>query len=556
MPFLIIFAFLGGIVTILSPCILPILPIVLSSTLTGGKKRPIGIVIGFIASFTFFTLFLTAIVKATGLSADLLRNLSVVIIAGFGLSLLLPKFQYYVERLFSKLASIVPMTGNTTGLESRSDFLSGIVVGLSIGLVWTPCVGPILAGIIALAATTSVGGDAILVTLAYATGTAIPMLAITWGGRQLLQNNSWLLSNSAKIQKAFGILMILAALLIYFRLDIKFQSYILEKFPSYGAGLTKIEDNPDVKNELEKLQKKEPVDVAPEFIVGGQWFNSKPLTLKDLRGKVVLVDFWTYTCINCIRTFPYLKNWWDKYKDKGLVIVGVHTPEFEFEKNPNNVRRAIADFGLTYPVMQDNNYATWTAYNNSYWPAEYLIDVNGKIRHTHFGEGNYDDSEQQIQKLLKEAGLLTEDMLIKNMEYNIYAKTPETYLGFARLDNFSSPEQVGVDKPVVYSIPNNLSHNTFAFGGTWTVGSERTMPTQGAILRFSFESKEVFLVMRPKTQGISGQVKVLLDGKEVTTVTVDTDRLYNLITLPVPRSHILELQFLDSNLELYAFTFG
>src|SRR3989344_9651039 len=368
------FAFLAGIVTILSPCILPVLPVVLSGGISGGKQRPLGIVAGFISSFTFFTLFLTSIVRATGVSPDALRSVSVVVIIAFGLSLLVPKLQAFIEQFLSRVSSLAKRT-------ERSDFAGGIFIGASLGLVWTPCVGPILASVISLALTGTVTTTAFFITLAYSIGTAIPMLAIVWGGRALLQKVPWLVASTGKIQKIFGLLMILTALAIATNLDRKFQTYILTTFPQYGVGLTKLEDNPIVKKQLVDMQTNDR-QTAPELTAGGQWFNSEPLTLSQLKGKVVLVDFWTYTCINCIRTLPYLKNWYAKYKDKGFVIIGVHTPEFEFEKDASNVARAIADFGLEYPVMQDNDYATWRAYDNRYWAAKYLIDKEGKIRYT------------------------------------------------------------------------------------------------------------------------------------------------------------------------------
>ncbi len=553
---LIVFAFLGGIVTILSPCILPILPIVLSGSLTGGKKRPWGIITGFIASFTFFTLFLSAIVKATGISADALRTISVVIIAGFGLSLLVPKFQVTMEKLFARLTRLVPSQAPSA---TRSDFIGGLFVGVSLGLLWTPCVGPILAAIITLAAASQVTADTILITLAYATGTAIPLLAITYGGRNLLTNNPWLVANSGRIQKAFGVLMIVTAIAIFLELDRKFQAYIIERFPNYGTGLTKLEDTAAVKNALQQLQdpsqrKESSMNNAPELIAGGKWFNlpagSESLSMKSLRGKIVLVDFWTYTCINCIRTLPYLKSWHTKYKDNGLVIIGVHTPEFAFEKNPENVARAIKDFGLEYPVMQDNDYATWNAYRNRYWPAKYLVDKDGVIRYTHFGEGAYDETEKVIQELLGQTGP------IDNPQYQISARTPETYLGNWRIANLASPEAIRQDVPTKYSVPTSLTQNSFAFGGTWTVGYEYAMPAAEAKLVFRFDAAQVYLVMRPKTKGAAGHVRVILDGSVVKEVNVDADKLYTLVDLPAAGEHTLELQFLDANLQLYAFTFG
>lgn len=537
---LILFAFLGGIVTILSPCILPILPIVLSGSVTGGKRRPVGVVTGFILSFTFFTLFLSTIVRATGLSADALRFVAVFVIAAFGVSLLIPAFQILLERLFSRLTQFVPKQNTADG------FAAGIVVGISLGLIWTPCVGPILASIITLAATSTVGFNAIIITLSYALGTAIPLLAITAGGRTLLTRHPWLLKHTAHIQKGFGVLMLITALAIYNSWDRQFQTYILEKFPAYGTGLTKLEDNTIVRERLRVLKETGTPESdrgdAPDFIAGGQWFNSAPLTMKELRGKVVLVDFWTYTCINCIRTLPYIKTWNEKYKDKGLVIVGVHTPEFEFEKNPENVKKALKDFGLSYPVMQDNDYATWQAYENHYWPAKYLIDKNGKIRYTHFGEGNYDETEKMIQELLAETGATVNEP-IGNPTYQVASRTPETYLGKARGD-----------------------YSRITTTGNFMRSEEYTNPSQGATLTYRFDAMAVFLVMRPKTEGKTAKIRITMDGKELgeisgedvkdTVIIVNSDRLYKLIKLPAPGAHVLKLEFLDDNSELYAFTFG
>ena len=572
MILLIGFAFVAGFVTILSPCILPVLPIILSSGLSGGKRRPFGVVAGFVASFTFFTLALSGLVKLTGISPDSLRIFSIIVIFFFGLVLLIPRFQIWMEGVFSRVSAFAPKAQEKTG------FGGGLLIGLSLGLLWTPCVGPILASVITLAATSSVNLTATLITLSYSAGTAIPMLLIILGGRELLHRVPWLLRNSGNIQKAFGILMIVFAAGLYLNLDRTFEVYILEKFPNYGTGLTQIENNTAVKEQLGKLnpaQGKTPTPTvyptqypsAPDFIAGGKWFNTAPLTLAGLKGKVVLVDFWTYTCINCIRTLPYLKSWNEKYADKGLVIVGVHTPEFEFEKNPDNVQKAIKDFGILYPVMQDNNYATWNAYGNNYWPAEYLIDKDGRIRDAHFGEGDYDQSEKNIQKLLAETGADVSNMPIKNPEYQVNALTRETYLGYGRLGNYVSPETITNDKPATYTIPETIPSNSFAYGGEWTISSERAMPSLNSALEFSFNASDVYLVMRPKAGESNGKLNVYLDGKPIETAdsgedvingqtTVQEDRLYRLVKLKNPGEHVLKLEFLDSNLELYAFTFG
>jgi len=573
MILLILFAFLAGVVTILSPCILPILPIILSSSVdSSGKKRPLGVVIGFIASFTFFTLFLSSIVKVSGISAGSLRYVSIVILVVFGLSLLIPKFQLLIEQLFSRFARLAP---NGT---KRQGFAGGVVVGLTLGLLWTPCVGPILASVISLALSGSVTYQAAIITLSYSVGTALPMFLIMSAGSNALKRVPWLLSNTAKIQKAFGVLMVVTALGIYFNVDRAFQTFILDTFPRYGSGLTTFEDNTRVKDALENIDSStvDPSDIgkpmsdltskkgypAPEIVSRGQWFNSDPLKISELKGKVVLVDFWTYSCINCQRTFPYLRDWWKKYEDDGLVIIGVHAPEFEFEKDAENVAKALRDFDLNYPVVQDNNFATWRAYNNRYWPAKYIINKDGNVVYTHFGEGDYAETEKIIQDLLKEAGAVTITESINDSEYDTYSRTPETYLGYVRIARFSSPEQIVSNTISSYSFPTILQSNEVAFEGEWTVRSEYANPSNGASLRFNFEAKEVFLVMRPK--GDSARVRVIVDGKSqfagVDVVNgiaeIKDDTLYKLINAPEPGSHILELEFLDGNSELYAFTFG
>ena len=575
MILLIAFAFLAGIITVLSPCILPILPIILTSSIGGvntGKSRPVGVVIGFILSFTFFTLFLSTIVRLSGIPAETLRFVSVLVVAGFGVSLLVPRFQAVVERLFSKLAGFMPNS------QGRTGFGGGLLIGFSVGLLWTPCVGPILASVISLAITGTVTFDAFLITLAYSLGTAIPMFLIMLGGQNALRRIPWLISNLGHIQKLFGILMILTAIGIFFNVDRKFQTFILNTFPQYGSGLTQIEDNDAIKKALDKkvgteMKKEdmgkpmfdllEPKGIkAPELIPGGVWFNSEPLTLEKLKGKVVIVDFWTYSCINCQRTLPYLRSWNEKYSDKGLVIIGVHSPEFEFEKSEKNVSQAIKDFKLTYPVIQDNDFATWRAYNNRYWPAKYFIDKEGYVRYSHFGEGAYDESEKVIQELLKEAGATDLSSEISNPTYQIQAKTPEIYLGYGRIDHFASPETIKRDALSTYSSPEILGNNEMAYTGNWNIMEEYANPQKGATLTLNFESKEVFLVMR--TKGTPSKVKVYVDDKlqyfgldnKNGIVTVDKDTLYKLINLPTPGTHNLRLEFEDSNAELHAFTFG
>ena len=564
------FAFLAGVVTVLSPCILPLLPIILSSANGVGKQKPIGVVIGFVSSFTFFTLFLSIIVKVSGVPADSLRLVSIIVLFLFGLSMLVPIFQKKIEIFFSRFANLVPSGQKKGGL------VGGIVVGVSLGLLWTPCVGPILASVISLAITGTVTTEAFLITLAYASGTAIPMFLIMMAGATALKRVSWLVKNGANIQRGFGVLMVITAIGIFFNIDRRFQTFILETFPNYGVGLTGFEDNESTKKELEKINQKNVDEMvgkttsdinkdmgitAPELIAGGEWFNSPPLTLEALKGKVVLIDFWTYSCINCQRTFPYLKNWWSKYEDDGLVIIGVHAPEFEFEKNPENVKKALSDFEITYPVMQDNNFETWRAYKNRYWPAKYLINKDGNVVYTHFGEGKYDETEQKIQELLLEFGSKVKDE-VNNLEKKIYSRTPEIYLGSLRVQYLDSPEQIVEGKKMLFSRPKNLYENYFAFEGNWTMMKEYSLADKGSKLLMNFEAKEVFLVARPK--GNSGTIQVLLDGKYQAfgednkngVVNINSDRLYRLINLPSAGRHELRIDFDDNQVEVYAFTFG
>jgi len=461
--------------------------------------------------------------------------------------MVVPVLSIWWEGVASKLAS-------KSGKPSSGDgFWGGVGVGVSLGLVWAPCVGPILASVITLASTGSVTFTALPVVLAYSIGTAIPLLYIVKGSRKILK----LVPQTQMIQKVFGVIMVITAMAIYFGWDRSFQAFILNKLPGYGAGLTQLEDNKIVKDNLEKLSKPQVIKkgdfmsnkkLAPGFEGGGRWINSEGLKLEDLRGKVVLVDFWTYSCVNCIRTLPYLREWHEKYKDKGLVIVGVHSPEFEFEKDYDNVVKAMKSFDLEYPVVQDNEFKIWRAYDNHYWPAKYLIDKEGKIRYTHFGEGDYAETEKAIQELLGE-----KMELVDRFEEVHQTRTPETYLGYWRLANFSSKEGVTKDKLRQYSVPENLRLNQWAFGGEWEIKEKHSEAKTGSKLLLRFEAKEVNLVMGSTIK--NSKVKVIVDGQEE-IITVEEEKLYNLVKLEKPVDKVLEIEFLDDEVQIFAFTFG
>jgi cytochrome c biogenesis protein CcdA/thiol-disulfide isomerase/thioredoxin len=604
MMLLLAFAFISGVITILSPCILPVLPIVLSGSVGQGRARPYGVLAGFVVTFTTFTLALTAIVQALGLPVDTLRYVAVALLVLLGFVMLVPKLHTGFERLTSMVSSRFSIGGGGRAdaeKKQRAGFWSGVPVGFSLGVVWTPCVGPIMASVIGLALTQRVDGGAVLITLAYTFGTSIPMLAIMLSGRSLLNRVPGLTRNMAKIQKAFGVVMIVLGVAIVFGWDLRFQTAVLRAFPNYGSGLTAVENVAPVRNLLKEREptggqggsstdsqsfEVEPEDgilgdygPAPDIIANGMWFNSQgivsmndtagtdktgqnqpPLTLEELRGKVVVLDFWTYSCVNCVRTIPYLKDWYDTYRDQGLVIIGVHTPEFEFEKKPSNVRRAIKDLGIDWPVVLDNDYKQWRSYNNRYWPSKYFIDATGRVRYFHFGEGEYDTSEKVIRALLSEAGAVL-GKPISQRDLRFTSQTPEIYLGWGRAEGFVSEGGAVKDKAFNYRPVPNPSNGEWALSGTWVINRQHITPQQDGVLELGFHASNVFLVIEPEEPG--GRVEVRVDGK-VPKDTADVkkgvlipneSRLYQLVELRKPGDHVLYLE-VKGNMRLFAFTFG
>ncbi len=563
MVILLFFAFLSGLVTIAAPCIWPLLPIILSSTATGEKRKPLGITLGIISSFALFTLTISYIVKIIPFDPNSLRIFAVLVIGFLGLVLVSPKLSQIVEGYVSRLSGKI---GAKTS-ERREGFVGGYVTGFALGIVWSPCAGPILATIATLAATRSVNLEVVLVTLVYVIGVGIPLFLFALAGKTVLTKSRFLSKYTGSVQRIFGLIMILTAILIFTNYDKVLQAKLLDTFPSYSNFLYKLEGNSQVQKELKSLKNKKennqinsiPVmnlpnlGKAPEFTGINKWLNvDKPLTLADLSGKVVLIDFWTYTCINCIRTLPHVTAWYDKYKDQGFVVVGVHTPEFEFEKNTDNVLNAIKQYGIHYPVAQDNDYKTWFAYSNQYWPAEYLIDANGNIRRTHFGEGEYDQSETAIKQLLEKEGKRIDQSVLKISDQTPKTQlTPETYMGSKRRDRF---------------VDNNPPQDYFSLGGKWDIEDEYAQTVKDSNLDFNFYSDKVFLVITPKSK--DDQIKVLLDGKPVNVnnagddvsegkITINGPRLYNLINLHGQAgNHLLHLEFLTPGTQIFAFTFG
>ena len=439
-----LFALVAGAGTALSPCVLPILPAVLSAGVTGGQRRPLGVVTGLALSFTFATVGLVYVIDALGLPNGAARDLAIVVLFAFGISLLVPPIGDRIEALASELA---PGPARFRG----DGFLSGLVVGGSLGLVYAPCAGPILAGVIVVSAAQDFTAGRLAVALSYAVGSAAVLYLLLLGGRRVAQR---LAPIRGQVQMALGAVMVLVAVAMTANLDTRFQTAIASDLPSFLVNPTSsLEKSQAIAPALASVrQHGKPIvdpselnqDVslptygqAPDFTDTQDWFNTpggEPLTMEGLRGKVVLIDFWTYTCINCIRTLPYLEALQQRYGGQGLVIVGVHSPEFPFEKDASNVASAIRQNHLTYPVVQDNDLGTWDAWGNQYWPADYLVDAQGDVRAAHFGEGDYDGTERAIRTLLREAGHpnLGPGARASGQAPSAGLATPETYLGAAR----------------------------------------------------------------------------------------------------------------------------
>lgn len=564
MILLILFSFLSGIITVLSPCILPLLPLLLSAGIGEGRNRSYGIIAGLVVSFTFFTLTLTALVHATGISPDVLRYISLSLIICFGLTLLFPR----LETLFAQLTAPLARLGNRIeGVDNtKTGFTSGFILGSALGLIWTPCAGPILATITTLVATGSVTISTIIITLAYSCGTALPMFLIIYGGNAIATSIKSIAPYAEIMRKTFGLFMILGALAIAFHADVVLQQFTLRYFPTIT-----IDNNAFVTKELESLRKEttmindSPIPSvghkAPDFIGITEWLNTTPLTMEQLKGRVVLVDFWTYSCINCVRTLPHLKQWYATYKDQGLVIVGVHTPEFEFEKSKDNVANALKRFDITYPVGLDNEYATWNNYHNHSWPAHYLIDQQGIIQYIHFGEGEYTKTENAIRTLLHRAPLTASE------ERGIFAQqTPEIYLGFKRAENYTSEIKIIPNTITNYDYQNALAPDTVGLRNTWLISAEcLTSQSNTATLNLNFVARHVYLVVCSKQTSL---VTVLLDDQSVPKtyytrdmnergeILVQESRMYEILDLKNSDGrHTLTLH-VPENVSLYAFTFG
>lgn len=556
MPALLLFAFLAGVATVLSPCVLPVLPVILAGTGGGGALRPLGIVAGFAASFTAFTMALSAAIAALGVPPDALRYAAAALIVAWGAVLVVPRLQAAFARLASRLA---PARAAAPG----KGFFSGVALGAGLGLVWTPCAGPIMASTIALAATRGADAGAFLIAGSYSLGAALPMLAVMAGGRALIARFPALTRRSGAIQRAFGVLMLLSGLAIVTGLDRGFLGWIARVLP--GSGSVAIEDSGPAR--LALAERDRGLGLAPAAApalaglaaAAGPWIGSPPLGAGALAGKVVLVDFWTYSCVNCVRTIPYLRAWNDAYAGRGLVIVGVHSPEFAFERAEANVRAAMRDLGVDWPVVLDGNYGAWKAFGNRYWPAHYLFDRAGRLVETHFGEGGYAETERLIASLI--GAPVAAGAVAATAADVAPLRSPETYLGYARAERYAGTPPLARDATTAYAAPaRDLKTGEWTFVGSWKAGAEGSAAGKGAALEMAFIAKKVFLVASPLAAGVRARVTV--DGKPAAgkdlaggTLSIGRDGLYEVYSGDALTAGTLRVEF-EGPAVVYTLSFG
>jgi len=546
MTLAIVFAFVAGVITAVSPCVLPVLPIVLGSGVAGARRRPHAVIAGLATCFFVSVVFAAWILDTLGLPKDLLRNVSIGLLFLMAAILVLPQLGGIVERPFARLAR-----------GPSSNLGGGFLLGAALGFVFVPCGGPAIGYVTSSAASSDFGAKTIAVAVAYTVGVSLVLLAVAVGGQRASRA---LRTGLLRLRVAFGLVLAASAFALVFDLDQRFQRW----FPDYtkffqdrteasASGRTAFRRSTNVIERRPATAQTPGAGLpdfgpAPDFGGISSWFNSKPLTLPELRGKVVLIDFWTYSCINCLRTLPHVEAWDRMYRKDGLVVVGVHTPEFAFEAEPSNVRAAIHRLGVRYPVALDPDYDTWNRWGNQYWPAKYLIDRRGHVRYAHFGEGSYDVTERNIRRLLGERPGAPASAHLRD-QTPTGALTPESYLGWGRLDRYAG-SKLRQGTMARYELPQSLGPSQLAYGGSWRVEKQRIVAGPGARLRLRFHARDVYLVL-----GGRGRVQVLVDGEPERTVRVTADRLYTLVSGGELRDALLELRF-SPGVEAYAFTFG
>lgn len=572
---LLIASFFAGVLTSLAPCILPLLPVIVGSSVVGGstkaqaKWKPYVITLSLVVSVIVFTLLLKVSSALIGVDPSVWLYISGGIVILLGINLYFPNLWVRISLLLGFELSSNKLLGRAT---KRSGLSGAILTGVALGPVFSSC-SPVYALVLATVLPVNLAFGLVYM-IAYALGLGLALLVIALVGRKLIVKLKWAVNPNGVFHKVLAIILIVVGLMIVTGYDKKFQTWVAPYLPfdvsSIEQGLIPSSDNSKVTDsgDGKKTFNVTPYN-APELTGINSWINSDPTTIAALKGKVVLIDFWTYSCINCQRTQPYLNTWYDKYQKDGLVIIGVHAPEFAFEKVPANVAQGVKDANIKYPVALDNDFATWNAYKNKFWPAKYLIDKDGQVRFTHFGEGEYDKTEEVIQSLLRETGKKV-DYLIDTKKDTVatqHGQSPETYLGYERASRFVNADQFEADKTVDYTLENNLSEHTWSLGGQWQINSlQAVSKSSNSKLRYTFSAKEVYLVMegpsdRPVTITLNG-VPVTANsngGSDVDSngkIHLNGARLYKLIKLPAfTRNQQLELS-IPSGVSVNAFTFG
>lgn len=554
--------FVAGIVAGISPCIVPVLPVILVAGAAGPapgadvrSHRAYAVIGGLVLSFSIFTLAGSALLSAIGLPQDFLRDAGLVVLGAVAVGLMVPALGHLLERPFARVGRHQP-TGNAGAL----------VLGLSLGVLFVPCAGPVLSAITVVSATHKVGWSSVVLTVDFAAGAAVPLLACAVAGQRVAERVAVFRTHAAAARRLGGAVLAVMALVLAFNWADGLQRAV----PGYTSALQHtIEGNSYAKKQLAALTGTAAGSLvncapattlvrcgyAPPFRGITAWLNTarhQPVTLASLRGKVVLVDFWTYSCINCQRSLPHVEAWYSRYHADGFEVIGVHTPEFAFEHVVSNVATAAHQLGVDYPVAVDDDYKTWNAYNNEYWPAEYLIDATGQVRHVEFGEGDYAATESLIRDLLRAADphvRLPPPTSVPDRTPTVQL-TPESYLGYDRLDNLANPS-VTPDRAALYQFPASLPADDLALAGTWTVGDEDAVAGPDARLELAFQADDVYLVL-----GGAGTLGVSIDGRPTATIDVSgIPRLYTLVRGTSLQTATLTLDA-SPGIEAYDFTFG
>ncbi len=565
-------AFVGGLLTIVSPCILPVLPFVFARADQPFRRSGLPLLVGMAVTFTLVGSLATVagdwIVRANQAG----RALAMALFAVFGVALLVPAFADVLSRPFVRLGARLQPRPNAGPSPAGS-----LLLGASTGLLWTPCAGPILGLILTGAAVEGSSVQSAALLLAFAAGAASALALALLAGNRMFRLMKRSLGVETWIRRGLGV----AVLAGVFGIAMGWDTGVLARISlTPGSGTTGLEQRLVDRVALAAQSRGPALGVEgtmPSLDGAIAWLNAPALTAQGLRGKVVMIDFWTYSCINCLRAMPYVQAWYDKYKNNGLVVIGVHTPEFAFERDKANVAKAVQDLKLTYPIAVDSNRTIWNAFQNRYWPAHYFIDGQGRIRHHHFGEGDYQESERVIQELLREnnanapaSGFVQVDARGAQAAPNLgEVASPETYIGYMRQEHWASPEDLKRNEEERYSTPGRLRVNQWGLEGWWNVGQEQAVASQArSKIIFRFHARDLHLVLGPKPGGKPVRFRVLLDGAPpLDDAGVDVDkqgngvvnsyRLYQLIRQKgAVEDRTFQIEFLDPGIQAFAFTFG